>query len=105
MITSLNFTITDVYNMRSLCAYETVALGYSAFCDLFTYEEWQGYEYSVDIKFAGNNAFQSPSSRGVGIGWALKTVARMQHHLIPSPEGPLNYTLDSMPSTFRQIRL
>jgi hypothetical protein len=100
MITGLNFTVTDVYNMQSLCAYETVALGYSAFCDLFTYDEWQGYEYSVDINFAGNNAFQSPSSRGVGIGWVLETVARMQHHLIPSPEGPLNYTLDSMPSTF-----
>ncbi len=32
------FTVTDVYNMQSLCAYETVALGYSAFCDLFTYQ-------------------------------------------------------------------
>lgn len=35
-------TLSDVYTMQSLCAYETVALGYSAFCDLFTYPEWQG---------------------------------------------------------------
>jgi len=101
MITGgLNFTVTDVYNMQSLCAYETVALGYSAFCDLFTYDEWQGYEYSVDINFAGNNAFQSPTGRGVGIGWVLETVARMQHHLITGPTANVNYTLDAMNSTF-----
>jgi hypothetical protein len=27
------------------CAYETVALGFSSFCGLFTEEEWKGYEY------------------------------------------------------------
>jgi hypothetical protein len=46
--------------MQQLCAYEvcmlynwrdnahilqTVALGYSSFCDLFTEEEWIGYSY------------------------------------------------------------
>ena len=35
--------LEDVYNAQSLCAYETVALGYSPFCGLFTYEEWEGY--------------------------------------------------------------
>lgn len=40
------FTVTDVHNMQSLCAYETVALGYSAFCDLFTYE---GNADSMDL--------------------------------------------------------
>lgn len=38
-----NWTAGDAYNAQSLCAYETVALGYSAFCGLFTYEEWEGY--------------------------------------------------------------
>ncbi|KAL9057901.1 MAG: hypothetical protein Q9162_002028 [Coniocarpon cinnabarinum] len=100
-VQGLNFTVSDVYNMQSLCAYETVALGYSAFCDLFTYEEWQGYEYSVDINFAGNNAFQSPTGRAVGIGWAQELLARMSHHFVNSPAGTqVNTTLDSMPSTF-----
>lgn len=49
----LDLNTTDIYNMQSTCAYETVGLGYSEFCDLFTYEEWEGYEYSVDINFAG----------------------------------------------------
>jgi Histidine phosphatase superfamily (branch 2) len=100
MITGLNFTVSDLYNMQQLCAYETVAIGYSSFCDLFTYEEYEGYEYSVDINFAGNDAFQNPAGRGVGIGWVVETVARMQHHLIAAPTGPLNFTLDNMTSTF-----
>ncbi len=32
----LNFTPTDAIAMLQLCSYETVALGYSAFCNLFS---------------------------------------------------------------------
>ncbi|PNS16618.1 Acid phosphatase [Sphaceloma murrayae] len=95
-----NWTAADSYNAQSLCAYETVALGYSAFCDLFTYEEWQGYEYSIDISFAGNDGFQSPTGRGVGIGFVQEVLARLNHHLITAPSAQVNVTLDSMPSTF-----
>lgn len=38
---------TSVIAMQQLCAYETVALGFSAFCDLFTEEEWKAYEYAL----------------------------------------------------------
>jgi hypothetical protein len=31
---------------------QTVALGFSKFCDLFTEEEWEGYEYFVGM-FSG----------------------------------------------------
>ena len=68
-ITGYNWTATDSYNAQSLCAYETVALGYSPWCGLFTYQEWEGYEYSGDLSFAGNNAFQSPTGRAVVIGY------------------------------------
>lgn len=92
--------ITDVFNFQSLCAYETVALGYSEFCKLFTYEEWEGYEYSVDLSFAGNNAFQSPTGRAVGIGWVQEIRARLLQHLITNATAQVNYTLDGMESTF-----
>jgi Histidine phosphatase superfamily (branch 2) len=92
--------VTDSYNAQSMCAYETVALGYSPWCSLFTYAEWQGYEYSVDINFAGNNAFQSPTGRGVGIGWVQELLARLQHHTINGPLANTNYTLDNNTVTF-----
>lgn len=97
---AFNWSATDAYNAQSLCAYETVGLGYSEFCGLFTYEEWEGYEYSVDINFAGNDMFQSPTGRAVGIGYVVEIMARLQHHLITEPTAQINVTLDSMPETF-----
>ena len=36
-----------------------MAYGYSVFCDLFTYEEWEGFAYDIDIEFTGGSGFQS----------------------------------------------
>jgi hypothetical protein len=41
-----NLTIPDCLQMQLLCAFETVALGYSEFCGLFTEEEWKGFAYA-----------------------------------------------------------
>lgn len=97
---AFNWSTTDAYNAQSLCAYETVALGYSPFCGLFTYEEWEGYEYSVDINFAGNNMFQSPTGRAVGIGYVVEILSRLQHHVIREPMAQINVTLDNNTATF-----
>ncbi|KAL8732074.1 MAG: hypothetical protein Q9166_003028 [cf. Caloplaca sp. 2 TL-2023] len=94
------FNVSDVYNMQTLCPYETVALGYSAFCDLFTYEEWQGFEYSIDLSFAGNNYFQSPTGRAVGIGYVQEILARLQHRVLTTTGTQANITLDNNTRTF-----
>ncbi|KAL8949672.1 MAG: hypothetical protein Q9222_004233 [Ikaeria aurantiellina] len=86
--------------MQTLCPYETVALGYSAFCDLFTYEEWQGFEYSIDLSFAGNNYFQSPTGRAVGIAYVEEILARLQNHVLTTTGTQANLTLDSDTRTF-----
>ena len=49
--------------MQSLCAYETVGLGYSNFCDLFTEEEWKGFEYFLDLQFQGESSVPRCSQR------------------------------------------
>ncbi|KAF2770494.1 phosphoglycerate mutase-like protein [Teratosphaeria nubilosa] len=100
MAPDFNWTVTDSHNAQSLCAYETVALGYSAFCGLFTWDEWEGYEYSVDINFAGNDAFQSPTGRAVGIAYVEEIIARLQHHTINTPTAQVNVTLDNNTRTF-----
>lgn len=60
MTEGFEWTINDVYNAQTMCPYETVAYGFSTFCDLFTYEEWQGFGYSIDVWFSAGNAFHSP---------------------------------------------
>ena len=85
---------------QTLCPYETVAFGYSSFCDLFTYQEWQGFEYSIDLSFAGNNYFESPTGRAVGIGYVEEVLARLTNHTLTSATAQDNITLDNNTVTF-----
>lgn len=43
-IQGVELTNTDIIAMLQLCSYETDALGYSAFCKLFTEEDFKNYE-------------------------------------------------------------
>jgi len=75
MSAGFNWTVAQVYAAQGLCPYETVAFGYSAWCDLFTFQEWEGFEYSIDIQFSGGFMFQSPTGRAVGIGYVQEVLA------------------------------
>lgn len=46
---NLTLSATDINAMLQLCSYETVALGSSKFCDLFTKEDFEIYEQAYDI--------------------------------------------------------
>lgn len=37
--------------MQSLCAYEHGYIGQSDFCNLFTEDEWAGFENTLDIEY------------------------------------------------------
>jgi hypothetical protein len=87
-------------NAQALCAYETVAVGFSHWCGLFTYEEWEAFGYSLDIAFAGGTGFLSPVGRAIGIGYVQEVLARMQHHVVSSPTAQINTTLDRSTVTF-----
>jgi hypothetical protein len=44
------FTVNDTYAMQSICAYEYNYIGMSSFCNLFTADEWAGFENTLDIE-------------------------------------------------------
>jgi hypothetical protein len=45
-----NLTSEDADSLISLCAFETVAKEeYSPFCDLFDDDDFEGFEYAVDL--------------------------------------------------------
>lgn len=50
-VPSFNFTVDDIIAMQQLCGYETVIRNSSDFCslDLFTPEEWLGFEYTSEF--------------------------------------------------------
>ncbi|KAG6828354.1 hypothetical protein H0H92_008242 [Tricholoma furcatifolium] len=86
--------IEDMYMMQQTCAYETVALGYSKFCELFTEEEWEGFNYAY------GSAFGSPLARVQGYGWIKEFLARLTHTSITEHNSSTNSTLDDNPTTF-----
>ncbi|KAH7358798.1 histidine acid phosphatase [Plectosphaerella cucumerina] len=100
MIKGLDWTTNDTFAAQTMCPYETVAYGYSRWCDLFTYEEWVGFEYAIDLAFAGNNMFQNPAGRAVGIGYQQEVMARLNNHTLGYSGSQINTTLDDNEETF-----
>lgn len=97
-----NWTVADSLVAQNLCVYETISLGYSNFCQLFNYQEWEGFEYYIDVEFTSMVGFQSPIARALGIAWVEEFLARVEGHLLDIPAGTTdnNVTLDTNPVTF-----
>jgi len=95
-----DLTIEDVYTFQQMCAYETVAIGYSSFCELFTEEEWKGFDYSLDLYFWYDSAFGSPVARVQGIGYVQEMLARLTQTPIAVHNSSTNATLNDNPVTF-----
>uniref|UniRef100_A0A0B7JQI7 3-phytase n=2 Tax=Bionectria ochroleuca TaxID=29856 RepID=A0A0B7JQI7_BIOOC len=100
MTEGFEWTVSDVYAAQTMCPYETVAYGYSRFCELFTYEEWENFGYSIDLFFAGICGFHSPTARAVGLGYQQEVMARLKNHTLGYSGSQINVTLDSNPETF-----
>jgi len=82
-----NFTTNDIIGMQQLCGYETVITGKlaetgfdirpsSPFCapELFTPDEWLGFEYSNDLMYFHNTGYGNPVSGAIGFPWVESTI-------------------------------
>ncbi|WFD43224.1 hypothetical protein MPSI1_001881 [Malassezia psittaci] len=83
-----------IYGMINLCAFETVVLGNSDFCPLFTKEDFENYEYDIDLQFMGNSGFMNPTGRAQGVGWVVEMLDRMNMTKYDGPISGQNTTLD-----------
>ncbi|KAH8890085.1 histidine acid phosphatase [Thozetella sp. PMI_491] len=70
-----NFTAEDVYGMMELCGYESVIRGGSPFCDtdLFSPDDWLGWEYTADVQYHYNVGYGSEASGVIGLPWVNAT--------------------------------
>lgn len=100
MSENYRWTLEDTYAAQNMCPYETVAYGYSRFCELFTYDEWVGFDYSIDLTFYGGCSFGSPLGRAVGIGYQQEVMARLKNHTLGYSGSQINVTLDNNTVTF-----
>jgi hypothetical protein len=98
-VSGITFTPSDVISMLQLCSYETNALGYSAFCDVFSEEDFLNYEYYYDLSFYYNNGPGSPVSAAQGKGYLDEYIARLTG-TYPAATSALNQTFDESATFF-----
>jgi acid phosphatase len=49
MTSNFHFSNGEVYSMQEMCGFETLARGYSPWCNVFTRDDWVNFEYARDI--------------------------------------------------------
>ncbi|KAK3075030.1 hypothetical protein LTR53_002000 [Teratosphaeriaceae sp. CCFEE 6253] len=94
------FNNNDTYAMQSICAYENGYIGMSDFCNLFTEEEWQGFENSLDIEYYYNYGFGSPTGRAQGLGYQQELLARLTNQYITSSNSSVNSSITNNEAQF-----
>ncbi|KZS87489.1 acid phosphatase [Sistotremastrum niveocremeum HHB9708] len=95
-----NLTNADAQNLLSLCAFDSVAKEKaSPFCDVFTVEEFELFEYSGDIDKFYDTGYGQQLGRVQGVGYVNELIARLTDRpVIDHTES--NTTLDSSSTTF-----
>jgi hypothetical protein len=86
--------------MLQMCSYETHALSFSAFCDLFTQEDYLNYEYYYDLSFYYNNGPGSPVAAAQGKAYLQEFVARFTNSFPVGGLSALNETFDNSSTYF-----
>jgi hypothetical protein len=94
------FNVNDTYAMQSICAYETGYLGNSDFCNLFTADEWSGFESTLEMEYYYDYSYGNPTGRSQGIGYLQELIARLTNQYITSSNTSVNYTLTNNANDF-----
>jgi hypothetical protein len=94
------FNDNDTYAMQSICAYENGYIGQSDFCGLFTLEEWQAFEQTLDIEYYYDYSFGSPTGRAQGLGYQQELLARLTNQYITSSNSSINSTITNNADDF-----
>jgi hypothetical protein len=94
------FNVNDTYAMQSICAYETGYLGTSDFCNLFTANEWAGFENTLNMEYYYDYGYGNPTGRAQGIGYLQELIARLTNQFITSSNTSVNYTITNNADDF-----
>jgi len=87
----ITFTDAEVYSMQELCGFETIAKGSSKWCDVFTREECESFEYARDLLHYYRTGAGNPYSGAMGWLWLNATASLLREG--PEKVGPLFFSL------------
>jgi acid phosphatase len=81
------FSNEEVYSMQEMCGFETLVHGKSPWCDVFTRDEWDSFEYARDLQHYYRAGPGNPYGASLGFLWLNATTDLLQSG--PSAAGPL----------------
>jgi len=87
----ITFSQDEVYSMQELCGFELIATGKSKWCDVFTHEQWEHFEYARDVLHYYRTGPGNPYSGTMGWLWLNATVDLLTKG--PAETGPLFFSL------------
>ncbi|KAJ3927688.1 MAG: acid phosphatase [Lentinula lateritia] len=95
-----NLSSNDVFNLMTLCAFESVATeSISDWCGLFDEDEWRAFEYEMDLDKYYGTGYGQPLGPVEGIGYINELIARLTSSPV-NDTTQTNSTLDRSPVTF-----
>ncbi|KAI1073429.1 phosphoglycerate mutase-like protein [Whalleya microplaca] len=99
LVPAFNFTANDIYGMMELCGYESVIRGNSPFCDLdlFTPDDWLGWEYTADIQYHYNVGYGNQVSGAVGLPWLQATANLLMNGSTGEQDMLISFTHRELP--------
>lgn len=93
----MKFSDDEIYTMQELCGFETLAKGHSPWCDVFTHEEWDNFEYARDVIHYYRSGPGNPYGAAMGWLWLNATANLLQE----GPEaGDLFFSLFVAPISY-----
>jgi acid phosphatase len=81
------FSNEEVYSMQEMCGFETLVHGKSPWCDVFTRDEWDSFEYARDLQHYYRAGPGNPYGASLGFLWLNATTNLLQSG--PAVAGPL----------------
>ena len=63
------FKTKDIVGMQMLCGYQLVIEGNSPICELFTKDDWLGFEYAQDLHYNKMVGYESKVGPYLGFPW------------------------------------
>lgn len=97
-----NLSVDETIFLMDLCPFETVAhddAHPSKFCQLFSNDEWQGYDYFQSIGKWYGYGDGNPLGPTLGVGYVNELISRLTGKPVDD-DTSTNSTLDTSPETF-----
>jgi acid phosphatase len=75
----IDFSDDEVYAMQEMCGFETIARGKSPWCDVFSREEWESFEYARDVMHFYRTGPGNKYAKALGSLWLNATGQVLAH--------------------------